>query len=110
MKLPEFGKKARVTIPLLLAAALCLGVLSLLFAMKADRWTLLASYFSNPWVVVLNLLPGVLLAALLFALSGRAYLAFLLAGAAVMGCTWVNWFKLQFRNDPFLFEDIVLVR
>ena len=110
MKLPEFGKKARVTIPLLLAAALCLGVLSLLFAMKADRWTLLASYFSNPWVVVLNLLPGVLLTALLFALSGRAYLAFLLAGAAVMGCTWVNWFKLQFRNDPFLFEDIVLVR
>lgn len=110
MKLPDFGKKPAVTVLLTLTASLCLGVLSLLFAMKEGRWARMAGYFSNPWTVLLNLLPCVLLAVLLFALTGRACVAFPLAAAVVMGCTWVNWFKLQFRNDPFLFEDIVLVR
>lgn len=109
-KLPDFGRRAGVTVLLTLAAALCLGALSLFFAMKADRWTLLPSYFANPWIVLLNLLPCVVLTALLFALTGRAYAAFPLAAAAVMGCTWVNWYKLQFRNDPFLFEDIGLLK
>lgn len=92
------------------AAALCLGMLSLLFAMKQNRLPMLQSYFANPWIVGLNLLPGIVLMLLLFALFGSAAPAFSVAGAAVMGCTWVNWFKLQFRNDPFVFEDVMLVK
>lgn len=101
------GKRAAL---LLLAASLGLGVLSLLFAMKEERWTFLAGYFSNPLILLLNLLPCVLLTALLLAAAGRAALSFALSGAVVMGFTWVGWFKLQFRNDPLLAEDLGLLR
>lgn len=110
MKLPDWGKRPGVTILLTLAACAALGILSLLFAMKTERWAMLAGYFSVPLIPVLNLLPGILLAALLFALTGRACPAFLLTAAVVMGGTWVNWFKLQFRNDPLVFEDLILLR
>lgn len=103
-------KHAALPLVLLLAASLGLGVLSLLFAMKENRGTFLAGYFSNPLILLLNLLPCVLLTALLFAATGRAALSFALSGAVVMGFTWVGWFKLQFRNDPLLAEDLGLLR
>lgn len=78
------GKRAALP---LLAASLGLGVLSLLFAMKENRGAFLAGYFSNPLILLLNLLPCVLLAALLFAAAGRAALSFALSGAVVMGFT-----------------------
>lgn len=109
-KIKGFSRRRGATLFLAIAAALCLGVLSLLFAMKQNRLPMLQSYFSNPWILVLNLLPGVLLAVLFFALFGSAAPAFAATGAVVMGCTWVNWFKLQFRNDPFVFEDVLLVK
>ena len=107
---PDFRKKALTTVPLTLAASVGLGVLSLLFAMKEHRAAFFSGYFANPLIALLNLLPCVLLAMLLFAVTGRAAPAFLLSGAVVMGFTWVGWFKLQFRSDPLLAEDLGLLR
>ncbi len=95
---------------LLVALSLALGMLSLLFAMQEGRMELLAGYVSNPLIVLLNLLPCVVLTALLLALTGRAALSFAAAGAAVMGLTWVGWFKMQFRDDPLTAADLVLIR
>ena len=103
---PDFRKKALTTVLLTLAASVGLGVLSLLFAMKEHRAAFFSGYFANPLIALLNLLPCVLLAMLLFAVTGRAAPAFLLSGAVVMGFTWVGWFKLQFRSDPLLAEDL----
>lgn len=107
---PNFGKKAAVTLPLVLLAAVCLGGLSLLYAMKENRLAMLYSYLKHPLIIVMNVLPVIVLLALLYALTGRAFVAFPLTGAIVMGFTWANWFKLQFRNDPLMAEDVLLIK
>ena len=99
-----------LTLFFLLCSGLGLGTLSLLFAAVFHQKLLFLSYFQNPAIALLNLAPAVVLVLLVYFLTGRAWLSFLLSSAAVMGLTLVNWFKLQFRDDPFLFEDILLIK
>lgn len=99
-----------VTLFLLLFSGVGLGTLSLFFAAVMKQEELFFSYFDNPLIAFLNLAPVVLLVVLLYLLTGRAWVAFLASSAVVMGLTMVNWFKLQFRDDPFLFEDILLIK
>ncbi len=95
---------------LLLLSSIGLGVLSLHFAavLRADE--MFDSYFENHWIAFLNILPCVWLAFLLWFATRRAALSFALTSAVVMGLTIASWFKLQFRNDPLLFEDLLLIK
>lgn len=95
---------------LCLCAALGIGVLSLFFAAVTDRTAMFLSYFQHPLIAFLNLAPVVLLFALLYFLSGRASLSYLITAAVIMGFTLGSWFKLQFRNDPLMFEDLLLLK
>lgn len=99
-----------LTLCFLLCSGVGLGVLSLLFAAVMNQKAMFLSYFQNPLIAFLNLAPVVLLVFLLYVLSGRAWLSFLLSSVLVMALSLVNWFKLQFRDDPFLFEDILLIK
>lgn len=94
----------------LLAAGLCLGVLSLLFAYGDYPDTILGSYFRRPLLLFLNLAPVVLLLALLYGTLGRAWPAFLAAGAVVWGLSLGNYYKLRFRDDPLMFQDLLNLR
>lgn len=103
--------RSRILTVLLLAAAACgLGVLSLHFAavLRADE--MFDSYFENRWIAFLNILPCVWLALTLWFATQRAAVAFALSSLVVMGLSIASWFKLQFRNDPLLFEDILLIK
>lgn len=95
---------------LLLLSSIGLGVLSLHFAavLRADE--MFDSYFENHWIAFLNILPCVWLAFLLWFATRRAALSFALTSAVVMGLSIASWFKLQFRNDPLLFEDLLLIK
>lgn len=95
---------------LLVVASIGVGVLSLRFAavLRADE--MLDSYFANPWIVVLNIVPCVWLTVTLWFATRRAGLAFALSSALVIGLSITSWLKLQFRNDPLFFEDILLVK
>ena len=95
---------------MLLLGALGIGCLSLLFAAVIDRGNMFLSYFQNPWIAFLNLAPVVLLTALLYFLTGRAALAYGISAVIVMGFTMGSWFKLQFRNDPLYFEELLYLR
>ncbi len=95
---------------LLFLAGLCLGLVSLYFASTDNRAAIFASYFAHPWVVLLNLLPPLLLLMLLYFLIGRAWIAYAVTAVAVLGFSAANLFKLTFRNDPVLFEDLLLLR
>ncbi len=95
---------------LLLAAGLCLGLLSLWFATGGYYIPMFLSYLRHPVIVWLNLLPVVLLVFFLWFAAGRAYLAFLLSGALVLTATFANYYKLAFRDDPLMFEDILLLK
>ena len=90
----------------LLLAGLCLGVLSLFFAYGDYPDVLMKSYFQHSLIAVLNILPVVLV----YFLLGRPWLAFLITGVVVWGFSLGNYYKLRFRDDPLMFEDIRHIR
>ena len=92
------------------AASLCVGTLSLYFAAVFKQAELFGSYFKKPLIALLNLAPVLLLALGLYFLTGRPGLAYGLTAGLTAGFTMGNWFKLQFRNDPLLFEDLLLLK
>lgn len=106
----KLSRSRILTAVLLIAASIGLGVLSLKFAavLRADE--MFDSYFENHWIAFLNLLPCVWLTLTLWFATQRAALAFALSSLTVMGFTIASWFKLQFRNDPLFFEDILLIK
>lgn len=110
-RLDRFSSHPLLTPALLVLAALCLGVLALWFApVYRLRSVLFVSYFTHPLILLLNVLPPILLALLLYFLSGRAGPSFLLTAVLTLGLTFANYFKLTFRNDAMIFEDLLLVR
>ena len=94
----------------LLAAGISLGALALIFAYGNYSWGVFLGYFDNLFLVIMNVLPAVLLLFLLYGITGRAWLAFLLDGAVVLGLSIGNYFKLIFRDDPVYFEDMLILR
>lgn len=101
-------KKKWFTCLLLVLAALGIGLLTLAFASADARMAMLGSYFKRPWTVVLNLLPPVLFALFLWFLTNRAVVAYGCTAALFFTLALANWYKLYFRNDPLLFEDLLL--
>ena len=95
---------------LVLCAGLGVGLLSLFFAAVNHRTAMFLSYFQIPMIAFLNLAPVLLLMLFLWFLSGRAWLAYALTAAVTLGLTIASWFKLQFRNDPMMFEDLLLIK
>ena len=75
---------------MLLCACVCLGVLLLIFAYGHYSWGVFQGYFSSAEIVILNVLPVVLLIFLLYALFGRAWLAFLQGGIMTLGLSIGN--------------------
>lgn len=93
----------------LLLAALILGLLSLMLAPGSFGWELFGDYFAHPGLVALNLAPTVLLAVLLYGLTGRAWLAYLITAVPVLALSAGNAYKLAFRNDPVVASDLLLL-
>ncbi len=94
---------------LMLGAALALGLLCLMLAPAQYGWELFYDYFAHPALVALNLLPPVVLMALLYGLSGRAWLAYALTALPVLGLAAANAYKMFFRDDPVIAADLLLL-
>lgn len=95
---------------ILLCAGTCLGALALIFAYGSYSWGVFLGYLQSGYLLVMNILPAVVLLFFLYGLVGRAWLAFLLDGAVVLGLSIGNYFKLSFRDDPVYFEDLLILR
>ncbi len=93
-------------IGLVVLSAAGIGVLSLLLAYGDYSWGVFVGYFTHPLLLLLNLLPVVLLELLLWCVTGRAWVSFLLTAAVILGASTGSYFKLLFRDDPFVFADI----
>lgn len=94
---------------LMLGAALALGLLCLMLAPAQYGWELFYDYLDHPALVALNLLPPVVLMALLYGLSGRAWLAYALTALPVLGLAAGNAYKMFFRDDPVIAADLLLL-
>ena len=95
---------------LLACAGFCMGLALLVLAVGPYSKRALLGYLLQWQTLLLNTLPVVLLALLFYGLTGRAYSAFLLSGGIFLGFGLGNYFKLQFRDDPLYFEDMLNLR
>lgn len=94
----------------LLLAAVGLTGATLLLALGPYGLGLLRCYFARPLVLLLNFLPVAGLLALLWGLTGRSWLAYLLTGVLFVGGAAGNYYKLFFRDDPVLFADLLILK
>ena len=94
---------------LLLGAAAVLGLVSLALAPANYGWPIFFDYLSSPALLTLNLLPVLLCAALLYGLTGRPWLAYLITAIPVLALSVGNYYKLAFRDDPVVASDLLIL-
>ena len=95
-----------LSIAFLVLWAAAAGVAALYFAGREMGYELFFSYLRLPLLLLLNLLPGVLLALLVFALTNRIWPAVLVSGAVVIAGGVAEFFKMQTRSEPLLASDL----
>ncbi|MBQ3102773.1 MAG: sulfatase-like hydrolase/transferase [Oscillospiraceae bacterium] len=103
------GKKAAFwawNIGITVCAFVALGLLALIFAVGEYPFYIIKGYFEVPLIAVLNVLPVLALGLLLYFLTSRSALSFVITAVVVLGMSIGNYFKLLFRDDPFLVADI----
>ncbi len=108
---PEFPARTRwlLTAGLGLCAVLGTHFLCQLIGTLDFSGERFVSYFHFPAIFFLNLLPVALLMALLYFLTNRAWLAYLLSAALLLVMEFGNYFKISIRGDPFMAEDFTLL-
>ena len=94
---------------LLSSAALC--AVSLNFAIgDMPFFYIYLGYFKIPEIFLFNWIPVLLLQVLIYALTGRQWVSFLINSIFTFLTSLGNYFKLKFRSDPFTFEDITSIK
>ena len=86
--------------------ALGIGIVALYFAARMYGFELLRSYLQSPLLLLLNLLPGLLLALLLLGITNRVWPAVLGSGAVIIAGGIAQFFKLQTRSEPLIADDL----
>ena len=87
-------------------------IMTITFIFSSASWdmTMFLSYFSSPLLLLMNFIPIFLLMILLYFIFNRLWLSYLLTGLLFISMSIVNRFKLTFRDEPFWFMDLKLVR
>lgn len=67
------------------------------------------SYFSEPLILLLNILPVLLLTAFFYFSTGRAWAAYLASSVLVLAVAVVDFYKLIIRSDAFVASDLRLI-
>ena len=86
--------------------ALAVGMVALYFAARMYGYELFFSYLDSPLILLMNLLPGLLLALLLLALTNRVWPAVLGSGIVIIAGGIAEFFKLQTRSEPLYAGDL----
>jgi len=95
---------------LLLGGGVGLGILVLLLAIGTFPMEVFYGYLETWDTTVLNVAPVVVLVLAAYTIFGRAWAGFFLGGLAAFGLSLGNFFKIEFRDDPLLFEDLFNLR
>lgn len=108
---PELAPRLRwlLTVVLLLCAVLGTHLVCQLIGTLDFSRGRFSSYFHYPVIFLLNLLPVALLTALIYFLSNRAWLAYLLSATLLFAMEFSNYFKVSIRGDPVMAEDLTLL-
>ncbi len=93
------------------AAVLCgtiIGLCSLYLATGSFSIEMFVSYLKNPYIMLLNMAPPIILSAIFYLLFNRAVWSFLATTALIMVPTVIHYYKLALRGDALLFADMSL--
>jgi len=90
----------------LLLWAAAIGYVSLFFAGLTMGPELRESYFADALLPFLNMLPGLLLALLMLAVTNRVWPGVLFSGVIVLGGTFAHYFKMMTRTEPLMAVDL----
>ncbi|MBQ2469120.1 MAG: sulfatase-like hydrolase/transferase, partial [Clostridia bacterium] len=88
------------------AASVATGVVSLMLAYGNYPSDIFRGYFKVPLIAVLNILPVLVLTYLLYFITGRSWIAHLVVSGIVVAASVGDYYKLRFRDDPFIAADI----
>lgn len=75
--------------------------------LKPDIWL---GYWEDLWIPLMNLILVYSLCLTLFALVGRAWLAYLLTALVSLGVAIGNYYLIIIRSDPLQFADLTCLR
>ena len=90
---------------LLSSAALCGACLNFAIG-RYPLFYIYLGYFKNPEIFLLNWIPVLLIQFFFYALLNRQWTAFLGTAFLALAMSLGNYFKLIFRSDPFVFDDM----
>lgn len=97
---------------LLIIVGLSALIMTLTFVFSSAAWNmdLFKSYFQSGLLILMNFLPIFILMVILYLIVNRLWLSFLINSMIFIVMAIVNKFKLYFRDEPFWFIDIKLLR
>lgn len=107
-KKPYIKKTLRLSAVLTLLS-LALGICVLVLTVTPTDFSLIKILITDIGAVFFNTLPLLCIMALLYCAFGRLWLAFLITSLLGTAIAEINRFKITFRGDPFVFEDILLI-
>lgn len=87
-------------------------IMSITFVFSSSTWNIpmFISYFKSAKLMLMNLIPIFIVMTFIYLLSNRLWVGFLSSWALFVTMSIVNKFKLTFRDDPFTFLDITLIK
>lgn len=85
-----------------------LSVGSLYFSTGQFGIEMFKSYFANVYTIMLNTAPILFVILILLIISKRLWISVGIASILVVVLSLINYFKLSFRDDPLLVEDLSL--
>ena len=85
-----------------------LSARSLYFSTGQFGIEMFKSYFANVYTIILNTAPILFVILILLVIGNRLWISVGIASILVIVLSLINYFKLSFRDDPLLVEDLSL--
>ncbi len=102
-------KKAAQTIGLLLVLSILLGICMMVLTTITCDFILIGILIGDLRIFFLNVLPLFCVMAMVYCLTNTMWVSFLTTGVISFIIAEVNRFKMAFRDDPLIFEDVLLM-
>lgn len=93
---------------ILFGFSLVISLISMYYSTGNYGMEMFLSYLQYKKLIFFHFLPVFSIAATLYFISNCLSAACGITGFLILILTWINYFKLQFRDDPFLFKDILI--
>lgn len=87
-------------------SAAAITFMTLLLAFGEYSYDIFFGYFQSSVTLLMNFLPVLLLLMLLYLATSRAWLSYCITALLAVGGAIGNYYKLKFRDDPFLVADL----